>query len=200
MIDGQDLPPPDQTAGAAGHSPPPPRQDSASADVAPDVGEALREFSASGRAGWKAANDVAKALRILVAADVSLARSAFGRTLALTGVAIAFGASAWLLLMATLIVALSRGVGWPWSLSILLTAGLSLVVTVFAGWGASRYFEHTRMQATRRQFARLGVGELADFMPDASSHESTEDAAGRVADATNNDPVKKGLGVDVTPP
>ncbi len=201
MIDGQEMPPPNQTAGAAGHQPPPPRQDSsASAGAAPDVAEALREFSASGRAGWKAANDVAKALRILVAADVSLARSAFGRTLALTGVAIAFGASGWLLLMATLIVALSRGAGWPWSLSMLLTAGLSLVVTVFAGWGASRYFEHTRMQATRRQFARLGLGELADFMPDASSHESTESAAGRVADATSNDPVKKGLGVDVTPP
>lgn len=167
---------------------------------APDLSEALREFSASGRAGLKAANDAAKSLRILIAADVSLARSAFGRTLALTGVAIAFGASAWLLLMATIIVALSRGAGWPWSLSMLLTAGVSLVATVLAGWGAVRYFEHTRMQATRRQFARLGLGELADFMPDADSHESTEDAAERVADAATADPVKKGLGVDVTPP
>jgi hypothetical protein len=168
--------------------------------AAPDIAEALREFRASGRAGWNAANDVAKALRILVAADVSLARSAFGRTLALTGIAIAFGASAWLLLMATLVVALSRGLGWGWSVSLLLAAGMSMVVTVFAGWGASRYFEHTRMQATRRQFARLGMGELAGFMPNADSHESTEDVAGRVADATSKDPVKKGLGVDVTPP
>ena len=114
--------------------------------------------------------------------------------------AIAFGASAWLLLMATLIVALSRSLGWPWSLSLLLTAGLSVAITLLAAWGASRYFEHTRMQATRRQFARLGLGELADFMPQVDSHESTEAAADRVADATSSDPVKKGLGVDVTPP
>lgn len=169
-------------------------------DAAPDIAETLREFGASGRAGLKAANDAAKALRILIAADFSLARSAFGRTLALTGVAIAFGASSWLLLMATLIVALSRGLGWPWSLSLLLTAAISVIATVLAAWWASRYFEHTRMQATRRQFARLGMGELADFMPDADSHESTEAAADRMADATAGDPIKKGLGVDVTPP
>ncbi len=191
MSDGQDTPPPGQ---AEPQAPP------TSSTAAPDLAEALREFGATGRAGWKAANDVAKSLRILVAADVSLARSAFGRTLALTGVAIAFGASAWLLLMATLIVALTRGLGWSWALAMLLTAGISIVATALAGWGASRYFEHTRMQATRRQFARLGMGELADFMPDADSHESTEDAAERVADATDKDPVKKGLGVDVTPP
>ncbi len=168
----------------------------------PDIAEALREFSASGRAGFKAANDVAKALRILVAADLSLARSAFGRTLALTGAAIAFGASSWLLLMASLIVALTRGLGWSWPLAMLLTAFVSCIATALAGWMATRYFEHTRMQATRRQFARLGVGELADFMPDADSHESAESAADRVADATsgNEQPVKKGLGVDVTPP
>ncbi|MEO6155088.1 MAG: phage holin family protein [Thermomonas sp.] len=196
MSDGQDTPPPAYNPGPAPH--PPPAQ--GTADAAPDLAETLREFSASGRAGWKAANDAAKALRILVAADVSLARSAFGRTLALTGVAIAFGASAWLLLMATMIVALSRGAGWPWWVSMLLAAVLSLAVTVFAGWGASRYFEHTRMQATRRQFARLGMGELADFMPDADSHETSENAAERVADASSAAPVKKGLGVDVTPP
>lgn len=169
--------------------------------AAPDIAEALREVGASGRAGLKAANDVAKALRILIAADFSLARSAFGRTLALTGVAIAFGASSWLLLMATLIVALTRGLGWSWSLAMLLTAGISIVATVLAAWGASYYFEYTRMQATRRQVARLGLGELAEFMPDTDSHESSENAAQRVADATSADaPVKKGLGVDVTPP
>jgi hypothetical protein len=168
--------------------------------AAPDVAEALREFGASGRAGLKAANDAAKALRILIAAVFSLARSAFGRTLALTGVAIAFGASSWLLLMATLIVALSHGLGWPWPLSLLLTAALSVAATALAAWWATRYFEHTRMRATRRQFARLGLGELADFMPDADSHESTETAAERMADATTGNPVKKGLGVDVTPP
>ena len=33
--------------------------------------------------------------------------------------------------------------------------------TAIAGWMAMRYFEHTRMKATRRQLARLGIGELA---------------------------------------
>lgn len=168
----------------------------------PDVAEAFREFTASGKAGFKAANDVAKALRILVAADFALARSAFGRTLALMAVAIAFGASSWLLLMATLIVALTRSLGWSWTLALLVTALVSCAATGLAGWMATRYFEHTRMRATRRQFARLGMGELADFMPDADSHESTEDVAERVAEVATESatPVKKGLGVDVTPP
>ncbi|MEO6226524.1 MAG: phage holin family protein [Thermomonas sp.] len=193
MSDGPDTSTPDPNA-------PPGQRQAERDDVAPGIAEALREFSASGRAGLKSAHDVAKALRILVAADFSLARSAFGRTLALTGVAIAFGASAWLLLMASIIMALTRGLGWSWTLALLLTAAISVVATALAGWWATRYFEFTRMQATRRQFARLGLGELADFMPDADSHVSTEDAASRVADATGTDPVKKGLGVDVTPP
>ena len=167
---------------------------------APGIEESLRALGEEGRAGLKAAGDVAKALRILVAADISLARSAFGRTLAFTGIAIAFGASAWLLLMATLIVWLSRGVGISWSLALLLTALLSIGVTVAAGYAAMRYFEHTRLQATRRQFARLGFGELADLMPDADSHESSADAAQRVAEATADTPIKKGLGIDVTKP
>ncbi len=102
--------------------------------------------------------------------------------------------------MATLIVWLSRGVGISWSLALLLTALLSIGVTVAAGWRAMRYFEHTRLQATRRQFARLGFGELADLMPDADSRESSAEAAQRVAEANAGEPIKKGLGVDVTPP
>ena len=175
--------------------PPPPGN-----GAAPGLSAAAEALARDGRAGLQAASDAAKALRILVSADVSLARSAFGRTLAFTAVAIAFGASAWLLLMAALIVALSRGLGWSWSLSLLLTAVLSAAITLFAGWRAMRYFEHTRLKATRRQFARLGFGELADFMPDPDSPASTADAAERVADATSDAPVKKGLGVDVTPP
>jgi len=166
---------------------------------APDLAEALKELGASGRASLSAAGDAAKALRILIAADIALARSAFGRTLAFTGVAIAFGASSWLLLMAALVAALqASGLSWLWAL--LLAALLSVAVTTFAGWRAMHYFEHTRLKATRRQFARLGLGELADFMPDPASADSTADAAQRVAEATSDAPVKKGLGVDVTPP
>ena len=177
-----------------------PAQEDGRERAALGIDEAVRQLGATGRATWTAGRDASKAFRILLAADVSLARSAFGRTLAFTGVAIAFGASAWLLLMAAAIAWLSLGLGWAWSLSLLLAAALSIVITVIGGWMAMRYFEHTRLQATRRQLARLGIGELADFMPDPESAESTEHAAERVAAATDGEPVKKGLGVDVTPP
>jgi hypothetical protein len=192
MNPGEDAPHAEPSAQAAEHG---------TAQTVPGIEEALREFGAEGRAGLKAAGDVAKALRLLVAADISLARSAFGRALALTGVAIAFGASGWLLLMAAMIAAM-QAAGVSWLLSLLIAALLSVAVTAGAGIAAMRYFEHTRLQATRRQFARLGFGELADLMPDADSRESGVDAAKRLADAEAESgmPVKKGLGVDVTPP
>jgi hypothetical protein len=165
----------------------------------PDLGEALHALGADSRAGLKAASDSFKALRILMAADFSLARSAFGRTLAFTGMAIAFGASAWLLVMGAMIAAMHSG-GLSWPVAMLIAAALSIAITVGASFAAMRYFEHTRMQATRRQFARLGFGELATMMPDPGSAESSADAVQRVADATDGTPIKKGLGVDVTPP
>ena len=164
------------------------------ADPAPDLAESLRQIGATGRAGLGAAADAAKALRILIAADLSLARSALGRALAFAGVAIAFGASAWMLLMATLTAVLHDALGWSWTLSLGVCALLSLLVTAFGIWRAMHYFEHTRLQATRRQLARLGLGELADFMPAAGAAESAREAD------TPAEPVKKGLGVDVTPP
>jgi hypothetical protein len=48
----------------------------------PDLRESLRQFGAAGRSTASAANDALKALRILVSADISLARSALGRALA----------------------------------------------------------------------------------------------------------------------
>lgn len=179
-------------------------QDRARADAIPPdppgIDQAFADLRDSGRATWSAGHDAFKAFRILFAADVSLARSAFGRTLALTGVAIAFGASGWLLLMAALTAVLHDALGWSWTLSLLVTALLSVGVTAWSAWQAQRYFEHTRMQATRRQLARLGIGELADFMPEPGSGQSSKDAAEQVAEATDGQPVKKGLGVDVTPP
>ena len=179
---------------------PPPDAGKPGAAPAPDLADSLRQVRSAGRAGLRAANEAGKALRILVSADLSLARSAFGRALAFTGVAIAFGASAWMLLMATLIAVLHDAVGWSWILSLGVCAGLSLAVTAIGAWRAMHYFEHTRMQATRRQLARLGIGELADFMPEPDSAQSTQAAAERVAEVTEGEPVKKGLGVDVTPP
>jgi hypothetical protein len=176
------------------------QREPASPDSAPGIDEAVRQLGATGRATWTAGRDASKAFRILLAADISLARSAFGRTLAFTGAAIAFGASAWLLLMAAMIAGLNRGLGWPWWVSLLLAGVLSVAITVAAGWQAMRYFDHTRLQATRRQLARMGIGELSDFMPDAGSGASAEAAAERVADAADGAPIKKGLGVDITPP
>lgn len=168
-------------------------------ESAPDLGETLRLLGEDGRAGLRSAGEALKALRILVAADFSLARSAFGRALALTGVAIAFGCSSWLLLMAAMIAAL-QAAGLSWVVALLIAAVLSIAVTAGAAIAAMRYFEHTRMQATRRQFARLGFGELADLMPDPDSEASAAEAAGAVAAATDGKPLKKGMGVDVTPP
>lgn len=167
----------------------------------PDLLEAVRQLGDTGRAGIGAARGAGKALRTLISADISLARSAFGRTLAFTGVAIAFGASSWLLLMAALIVFLTRQVGLTWAASLLITAVLSSAVTAFAGWQAMRYFDHTRMQATRRQLARLGIGELADYTPKPGSAESARAAAeNRPPESSTGQPVKDELGVEVTPP
>ena len=170
-------------------------------ESAPRIDELVRELGATGSATVQAGREAGKALRIMVAADVSLARSAFGRSIAFSGAAIALGASAWLLLMAALVLWLNRGAGLAWSLSLLVPALLSLIGAALAGWMATRYFEHTRMKATRRQLARLGFGELAGLIPDAGSGESAEDAAEEVAEASEGkDKIKKGLGVDVTPP
>ncbi len=167
----------------------------------PDVLESLRQLGEAGRSSLGAAGDAARALRTLVSADFSLARSAMGRTLAFTGMAIAFGATAWLLLMAALIVFLSREAGLPWSVSMLLTSALSIAITWFAAWQAMRYFDHTRMQATRRQLARLGIGELADFSPRAGDARSAKDVAEESQEENGDRPLKDDkLGVDVTPP
>src|SRR5690606_14811884 len=183
---------------ADGDAPPP---DPASKPQAPpDLGEALHALGADSRAGLKAASDSLKALRSLVAADFSLARSAFGRALAFTGVAIVFGASAWLLVMTALIVFLNLQMGWPWWAALLSCAVFSALVAGIGVWQGMRYFEHTRMKATRRQLARLGIGELAHYSPRAGSSESSRDAAERIEERAGHDEMKDRRGIDVTPP
>ncbi len=176
------------------------QHDSTRADPPPDVLASLRELLTASGSTWHAGREALTALRILVLADISLARSAFGRTLALTGVAIAAGASAWLLLMSALIVFLSRQLGLPWSAALLICAALSGAVAGWAVWRAQKYFDDTRLQASRRQFARIGIGELAGMGPDAASSESSEDAAERLTETTRDTPIKKDMGVDITPP
>jgi uncharacterized membrane protein YqjE len=160
--------------------------------ASPDLLASLREVGSAAQATVKEAGSTVSALRTLVAADVSLARSAFGRTLAFTGVAVVFGASAWLLLMAALIVFLSAQLGLPWSASLLGCAVLSALAGYWAVRQGERYFDHTRMQATRRQMARLGIGELAELVPDADSPAPARNA-GPAAPTANKD------GVDVSP-
>ncbi|MGY0504956.1 phage holin family protein [Luteimonas sp. e5] len=170
-------------------------------DEPADLLEAFRQVGATGRAGLGAAKDAGKALRTLVAADVSLARSAFGRTLAFTGVAIVFGSVAGLLLTAALVVFLAIKLGLPWSLSLAIVGLVCLLGAALAGWRAMRYFEHTRMKATRRQLARLGIGELAEHTPDAGDAQSAKEATEELpCEDANGTPVKDRQGVDVTPP
>lgn len=169
--------------------------------VPPDLAESLRQVGAAGRSSFEATGDATKAFRSLLFADISLARSAFGRTLAFTGLAIACGGSAWLLLMASLIAVLRGSLGWGWVASMLACAVLSIVMAALAAWAASRYFEHTRLKATRRQLARLGLGELADLTPTPDSPKSAREATETLSDHdAGGHPRKDDLGVPVTPP
>lgn len=167
----------------------------------PDLQESLRQVGAAGKASLDAASDAAKAFRSLFFADISLARSAFGRTVAFAGLAIACGASAWLLAMATLIAFLRGTLGWAWTTSMLACAALSLLVAGLSSWAAMRYFEHTRLKATRRQLARLGLGELANLTPTADSPQSAREATENLpAHDAGGHPMKDKRGVPVTPP
>jgi len=124
-----------------------------------DLLDAFHGVGAAGRSGFAAAKHAGEAFRALVAADIALARSALGRALAFTAVAIVFGVSAWLLLMAALVAVLAAATHWSWTLALTVVALANVAVTAWAGWRAIRYFEHTRMKATRRQLARLGIGD-----------------------------------------
>ena len=121
--------------GSAADSPPPP------AGAAPDLAESIREVGNAAREGLKEVGGATRAFRALLAADVSLARSAFGRAMALTGVAIVFGASCWLLLMATLIV-----------------VAILLAVAAFAGWRAQVAYNDIRT-ALRRDLTNEGIDD-----------------------------------------
>jgi len=127
---------------------------------APSIEEAYREIRDAGREGLDAAIDTGRALRGLLIADFALARSALGRALLWVSVAIVFGASSWLLLMAALIALLQGVLGWSWMASMATTSGISLVVALVGIWRAVHFFEFTRLHATRRQLRRLGLGDL----------------------------------------
>ena len=75
---------------------------------APPLDETLRTIAEAGKASLGATRDSLRALRALVSADLALARSALGRGIAWAGVAIVFGASAWLLATAAGVALMQR--------------------------------------------------------------------------------------------
>jgi uncharacterized membrane protein YqjE len=143
---------PASDAGATSTSSPPP------AEAPPDLLDAAKRIGDAARDAGQSAWQVATSFRSLVAADLALSRSAFGLTLVYTGIAIALGASAWLLLMGVLVLALqSTGLSLLWSLA--LPALLSATGAAICTWIGSKVFEDTQLRATRRQLARLGLAE-----------------------------------------
>jgi len=124
-------------------------------EKAPDLTESLRQVATAGREAFGASKDTGRALRRLVSADLALARSALGRGLAWTGVAVVFGASSWLLLTGALIALLQR-FGWSWLQSLSLAAFVSVAVTGLAIWRVMYFFDNAGLHATRRQLTRLG--------------------------------------------
>ena len=143
-------------------------REDADAGKPPHLDESVRRIGSAGRATLDAALDTGRAMRRLVFADLALARSSMGRALAWFAVAIVFGASAWLLVAGALI-ALLHAFGWSWLLSLAVCSGLSLVVTGFAAWRVSTFFNHAGMHATRRQLARFGIGDEPDAEDEADA-------------------------------
>ena len=57
------------------------------------------------------------------------------------------------------------------------------------------------MKATRRQLARLGIGELAEMTPNPGSPASTKAATETMpTEKPDGEPVKDKQGIEVTPP
>lgn len=157
-------------------------------DGAAGIAAALRQLGIESRAGLEAGKDAALALRDLAAADAALARSAFGRALTLVGAAIVFGASAWLLLMAALMVFLALQLGIPWALALLVCGLLSGGTAGWAAWQARRRFALTSMQATRRQLSRLSKSLLVWLPPGGKKHAGERPPGTATADTDPTSP------------
>lgn len=128
-------------------------------DPPPSLDQSLRDVGRAGKEGLSSVVDTARALRSLMVADFALARVALARALAWMAVAGVFGVCSWLLLMGALIALLQRLLGLSWLSALSVAAGMSLAVTVLGVFQTLRYFEHTRMEATRRQLKLMGIGD-----------------------------------------
>jgi Protein of unknown function (DUF1469). len=128
---------------------------------APPLDETLRELGEAGKASLRATADSLRSLRALLSADIALARSAMGRALAWTAVAVVFGATGWLLATAAG-VALLQGMGLSWLSSLAIAALFNLAITGLAAWRTARFFDHMGLHATRRQLSRMGLFDELD--------------------------------------
>jgi hypothetical protein len=122
----------------------------------PDLAHAAQAVGRAGLDAGREAWGVVSSFRRLVAADLTLSRVAFGVTIAWTAGAIVLGASAWIFLMAVAVIALQRsGLSLLWAL--LTPALVSALGAGLCAWLAQRVFQHTSLDATRRQLARFGL-------------------------------------------
>lgn len=143
---------------------------------APSLEALVGQFGTAGRAGLEAGVGALRAFRRLLVADLALARVALVRALVWLTVAVAFGASAWLLVMAAGI-ALLHHLGMSWLASISVMALISVIAAAFAAWQALRYFAMSRLEATRRQLARLGIGGDDDEEETAATAKASEEGS-----------------------
>lgn len=120
----------------------------------PHLDESVRRVAAAGRETLGANRDTLRALRLLVGADLALARGAVARALPWAAMAVVFALSTWLSLLAVLVTAF-HAAGLGWLASTALAAVVSLVATGLAAWRMAAYLRHAGLQATRRQLSRL---------------------------------------------
>lgn len=141
----------------------------------PPLDDSIRAVGESGRAALGATLDSLRALRGLVSADIALARSAMGRALAWTGVAVVFGATGWLLATAAGVALLQGWFGMSWLGSLSIAALFNLAITGLAVWRTARFFDYMGLHATRRQLSRLGLFD--EDGPDDDGHDAAEKPA-----------------------
>ena len=127
----------------------------------PGIGEAFETLGQAGRESLDSGRDMGRAMRRLVAAEVAQARIVLARAAVWLAVAVAFGASAWLLLMAALIAGL-HALGLSWLAATSISALVSLLVAVLGAWQTLRYFEMARFESSRKQLAHLSRRDAED--------------------------------------
>ena len=127
----------------------------------PGIGEAVQTLGQAGRDGLESSRDMGRAMRRLVAAEVAQARIVLARAAVWLAVAVAFGASAWLLLMAALITGL-HALGLSWLAATSISAVVSLLVALLGAWQTLRYFEMASFDSSRKQLAHLSRRDADD--------------------------------------